>query len=104
LVGVCVENKDEAAGSGDAPDFVAFGVFAKIGDVGADGNFGDGLESGEIDDGEGAVGGRHVGVHVEIGAEEGRAMFSEEKGGGGDEEDEKDKVDAWTFGERHWVS
>jgi hypothetical protein len=41
---------------------------------------------------------------VEIGAEEGRAMFSEEKGGGGDEEDEKDKVDAWTFGERHWVS
>jgi hypothetical protein len=40
---------------------------------------------------------------VEIGPEEGRAMFSEEEGGGGDEEDDKDKVDAWTFGERHWV-
>jgi hypothetical protein len=41
---------------------------------------------------------------VEIGAEEGRAVFAEEKSGGRDEEEEKDEVHAWAFGERHWVS
>ncbi len=101
LVGVRVEDEDEAASGGDAPDFVAGGVFAKVGDGWADGNFGDGLEFGEIDYGEGAVGGGDVGVHVEIGAEEGRAVFMEEDNDAGDEEDDESKIEAEVFGMGH---
>ena len=97
-----VEDEDVAAGGGDAPDFVAGGVFAKVGDVGADGNFGDGLEFGEIDDSERAVGGGDVGVHVEIGAEEGRTMFAEDDGDGGDEQDEQNEIGAGSFWRGTW--
>ena len=109
LVGVRIEHEDEAAGGGDAPDFVAGGVFAKVGNGGAclrrlgDRNFGDGLEFGEINDGERAVGGGDVGVHVEIGAEEGRTVFMEEDNDGGDEEDDESKIEAEVFGRGHGV-
>ena len=101
LVGGRVENEDEAAGGGNAPDFVAPGVLAKVGDGWADRNFGDGLEFGEVDDGEGAVGGGDVSVHVEVGAEERGAVFAKKDDGGGDEKDEKNEIGAEVFGERH---
>ena len=104
LVGGGVEDEDIAAGGRDAPDFVAGGVLAKIGDAGADGNFGDGLEFGEIDDSERAVGGGNVGVHVEIGAKEGWTMLFEDDGDGGDEKDEKNEIGAEVFRARHLVS
>jgi len=97
LVGRGVEDEDIAAGGRGAPNFVAGGVFAEIGDVRADGNFSDGLKPGEIDDGEGAVGGGYVSVHVEIGAKEGRTMFLEDDGDGGDEQDEKNEIGAGIF-------
>jgi len=101
LVGGRVENEGEAAGRGDAPDFVALGVLAEVGDGGAERNFGDGLKFGEVDDGEGAVGGRDVGVHVEVGAEERGAVFAKKDGGGGGEEDEEKEVGAEVFGKGH---
>jgi hypothetical protein len=61
-------------------------MFAEIGDGGADGDVVDDVKAGKIDDGEGAVVGGDVGVHVEAGAEEGRAMLTKEDDGGGDEE------------------
>jgi len=98
---VRVENEDIAADIADAPDFVAAGVFAEVGDGGADGNFGDGMESDEIDDGDGAVGGGGVGVHVEIGAKEGGTMLAENDDGGGDEKNEKNEIDAKALEQRH---
>jgi hypothetical protein len=103
VVGGRVENEDVAGGGGDTPDFIAIGVFTEIGDGGTDGNFANGLEFCEVDDGEGALRGGHVGVHVEVGAEEGRAMFTEEDDGGGDEEGQEHDVEAWVFGVRHVV-
>ncbi len=76
-------------------------MLAKVGDGGAYGNFGDGLEFGEIENGDGAVVGRDVGVHVEIGAEEGGAMLVEDDDGGGDEEEEKGEIEAWVLGVGH---
>ena len=52
------------------------------------GNFGNGLEFGEIENGERTVICGDVGVHVEIGTEEGGAMLVENDDGGGAEEDE----------------
>jgi hypothetical protein len=98
VVGVRVEDEQIAGGVAGAPDFGAGGVFAKIGDRGADGNFGNGVEGDEVDDGEGAVGGGDVGVHVEIGTEEGGAMLAKDDDGGGDEEEDENEVDAEIFG------
>jgi len=103
LVGARIENEDVAAGVADTPDFVTLSVFAEIGDGRADGNFGDGVERDEIDDGEGAVGGGDVGVHVEGGVEEGGAMLVEDDDGGGEKEGEEDKIDADGFERRHVV-
>jgi len=107
LVGGGIEDEDVAASVADAPDFVAFRVLAEVGDGGAglrglgDGEFGDGLELGEINDGERAVVGGDVGVHVEIGAEEGGAMLAEKDDDRGNEEEKRDEVDAEVFGARH---
>ena len=101
VIGGSVENEDVAAGGGDAPDFVALGVFAEIGNGRADGNLGDGLEFGEINDGERAVGGGDVGVHVEIGTEEGRAMFAEKDDDCGNEEDGQAEIEPEVFGVGH---
>lgn len=97
LVGERVEDEGEAALRGDAPDFVALGVFAESGDGSADGNFGDGLKFGEIEDGERGVGGGDVGVHVEAGAEERRAMLAEKDDDGGDEEQSESEIGAEVF-------
>jgi hypothetical protein len=76
-------------------------VFAKVRDRGANGNFCNGLEFGEIEDGEGAVVGGDVGVHVEIGAEKGGAMLVEDDDGGRDEEEKEREIEAWVFGVGH---
>ena len=39
LVGMGVENEDEASGGADAPNFVAFCMFAHVGDAGCDEKF-----------------------------------------------------------------
>jgi hypothetical protein len=96
-----VENEDEASGGADAPDFVAFGVFAHVGDAGGDEDFLDGVERDEIDDGDVAVDGGDVGVEVQAGAEEGGAMLAEENDGGEDEEDGEDEVGAEVFAMGH---
>jgi hypothetical protein len=103
LVGSGVQNEEETAGAADAPDFIAGGVLSEIGDARTDGDFGDGLEGDEIDDGDGAVGGRGVGVHVEVGTEEGGAMLTEEHDRGGDEKDDEQEIDAEALGVGHWV-
>ena len=64
----------------------------------------DDAETDKIDDGEGAVGSRDIGVHVEVGAQERRAMLVEEEDAGGDEEDHEGEVQAWVFGVGHEVS
>jgi hypothetical protein len=69
-------------------------MFAEIGDGGADGDMGDDVKPGQIDDRERAVVGGDVGIHVEAGAEEGRAMLAKEDDGGGDEEEHECEVDA----------
>jgi hypothetical protein len=102
--GARVDDEDGAAGVGDAPDFVARGVFAEIGDAKADRNFRDGLKFGEIDDGERALGGGDVGVHVEVGTEEGRAVFAEKENRGEDKKNDEDEINAWAFGGGHCVS
>lgn len=101
LIGARVENEEVASDGAGAPDFVALGVFAEIGDGGADGDFGDGVEGDEIDDGKGAVGGGDVGVHVEIGAEEGGAMLTKDDDDGGEEEEGEGEIEAWVFGVGH---
>jgi len=76
-------------------------VFAEVGDGGADGNFVDDAEGGEVDDGEGAVGGGDVGIEVEIGAEDGGAMLAEKNDDGEDEKEGEEEVDAEVFGVGH---
>ncbi len=76
-------------------------MFAKVGDGRAYGNFGNGLEFGEIENGEGSVVSGDVGVHVEIGAEERWAMLVEDDNGGGDKEEKKREIEAWVFGVGH---
>ena len=99
LVGRGVENEDEVGCS--APDFVAFRVLAEVGDGGADREAADGLKAGEVDGGEGAVCGGDVGVHVEVGTEEGRAMFAQKNDNGGDEEQHEREVNAEVSGMGH---
>ena len=72
-------------------------MFAQVRDGRAHGNFGNGLELGEIEYGNRAVIGGDVGVHVEIGTQEGRAMLAKNDDGGGDEEQEKREIEAWIF-------
>ena len=79
-------------------------MFAQVRDVRSDRDVSDDAETGKIDDGEGAVGSRDVGVHVEVGAQERRAMLVEEEDAGGDEEDHEGEVQAWVFGVGHEVS
>jgi hypothetical protein len=55
---------------------------------------GDDVKAGKVDDGERAVVGGDVGIHVEAGAEEGRAMLAKEDDGGGNEEEDEREVDA----------
>jgi hypothetical protein len=100
---VRVDDEDVAATRGHAPDFVAFGVFAEVGNIGPDRNFANGCEFGEIHDGERAVGGGDVGAHVEIGTEEGRTMFTEDDDSSGDEKKDEGDVDARAFGMGHCV-
>jgi len=76
-------------------------VFAEIGDGGADGNSVDDAERGEVDDGEGAVGGGDVGVEVEIGAEDGRAVFAKKDYEGENEQESEEEIDAQVFGVGH---
>jgi hypothetical protein len=99
-----VEDEDVASGAADAPDFGALGVLAEVGDSGADGNSVDDAQGGEIDDGKGAVGSRDVGVEVEIGAEDGRAMFAEKNDESENEQESKKKVDAKVFAMGHWMT
>jgi hypothetical protein len=94
LTGRRIEDPNVAGGRADAPDFVARGMFTEIGDGRADGDVGDNVKAGKIDDGEGAVVCGDVGVHVEVGAKEGRAMLAKEDDGGGDEEEDEREVDA----------
>ena len=79
-------------------------MFAQVRDVRSDRDVSDDAETGKIDDREGAVGSRDVGVHVEVGAQERRAMLVEEEDAGGDEEDHEGEVQAWVFGVGHEVS
>jgi len=60
-------------------------------------------ETDEIDDGKGTVGRGDVGVHVEVGTEEGGAMLAEEDDGGGDEEEDESDVNTWVSGVGHEV-
>jgi hypothetical protein len=76
-------------------------MFAEVGDGGADGDFVDDPKRGEIDDGEGAVGGGDVGVEVEIGAEDGGAMLAEKNDDGENEQEDEEEVDAGVFGVGH---
>ena len=101
LVGGRVEDEGAVAGRRDAPDFVACGVLAEIRDIEAEVEFVDRLKAGEVDGGDGAVGGGDVSVHVEVGAEEGGSMLAEEDNGGGDEKEDKREVDAEVSGMRH---
>jgi hypothetical protein len=101
LVGMGVEDEYETSGGADAPDFVALGVFAHVGDAGCDEDFLDGVESDEVDDGDAAIGGGDVGVEMQAGTEEGGAMFAEEDGGGEDEKDGEDEVGAEVFAMGH---
>ena len=103
LTGRGVKNPDAAVGRADTPDFVAGGVFAEAGDVGGDVNVCDNVEAGEIDDRKEAVGSGDVGVHVEVGTEEGGAMLAEADDSGGDEEENESDVNTWVFGVGHEV-
>jgi hypothetical protein len=102
LVGTGVEDEGVVAAVGDAPDFGAEGMFAEVADGGADGNFGNRVEGDEVDHGERAVIGGDVGVHTEVGAEEGRTMVprndedgAHDKQGG---EKENAEVSNWRHG------
>ena len=97
LVGLRVEDEGAVAGRRGAPDFVAGGVFAEIGDVEAECEFVDDLKAREVDGGDRAVGGGDVAVHVEIGTKEGGAVFTEKDNGGGDEEEDEREVNAEVF-------
>jgi len=82
LVGRRAEDEEAIARSGRNPDLVSFRVFAQIGNRRSEGELVDNLETGEIDGGEGIVGRGNVGIHVQVGAEKGRAVFAEENNDG----------------------
>jgi len=90
-----------AASGADSPNFGALGVFAHVGDAGSDGNSLDDVEIGEIEDSDGAVGGRDIGVEVKIGAEERGAMFAEKYDDEEDEQDGENEIDSDRFEVRH---
>ena len=104
LVRVRIQNENVAARRADPPDFVAFGMFAEIGDGRPNGNFCDRMQADKIDDGDGAVGGRGVSVHVQVGAQERRAMVLEDDDGPEDKEDREQRIDAEVLQGRHWVA
>src|SRR6266403_1984114 len=97
-----VEDEDIAAGAADSPDFGALGVFAKVGDGRADGDFVDDAERSEIDDGERTVGGGDVSVEVEIWAEDGGTMIAEKNDDRENEKQGEEEVDAEVFAMGHW--
>ena len=101
LIGAGVEHPEVTASIADAPDLVALRVFAQIGDARTNGNFGDGMEGDEVDDGNGAISGGGVGVHVEVGAKEGGTMLAENDDSCGDEKDDEKEIGAKVFGTRH---
>ena len=99
--GARIQNEEVAAGAADAPDFGAPGVFAEVGNGGANGNLVDGAERGEVDDCEGAIGGGDVGVEMKIGAEDRGAMLAEKNDDSEDEQEREEEVDAEISGVGH---
>ena len=76
-------------------------MFAQVRDGGADGNFVDDAQRGEVDDGEGAVGSGDIGVEMEIGAEDGGAMLAEQDDESEDEQESEQEVDTEVFAMGH---
>jgi len=102
LIGGRVNDEDETLRGIDAPDFIAMGGFAKIGDAGCDVDFLCGAKGGEVDDGDVAVVGGDVGVEVDAGTQERGAVFAEEDDGGEDQEGDEDDPGAGIFVDGHW--
>jgi hypothetical protein len=103
LIGARVEDPEIAAGAADAPDFVAFGMLEHLGEHGPGRDARDLAEIDKIDDGDGAVGGRDVGVDAQAGAEEGGAVLTEKNARAEDEQEGEEKVLAEVLGGRHGV-
>jgi hypothetical protein len=90
-----------AARAADAPDFGAVRVFTEIGYARAGGNFVDGAERDEVHDSEEAIGSGNVSVEMEVGAEEGGAVFAEKNDEREHGEEREEEIDAEVFGVGH---